>query len=104
VEENRRGGGRGGPATSQAVGGERLIMWGGGKLGAWAAARGMRGGGRAPARPEAGRRRLRSVSGDREREGGREEAGVWASPWDGSHLSAKQGERERDRQVGPAAI
>jgi hypothetical protein len=45
------------------------------------------------------------VSGDDgEREGGREEASGWASPWDGPHPSTKRGERERDWQVGPATI
>jgi hypothetical protein len=42
--------------------------------------------------------------GDGEREGGREEVGRWAGPWDGPHPSAKRGERERDWQVGPVAI
>jgi hypothetical protein len=42
--------------------------------------------------------------GDGEREGGREEVGGWAGPWDGPHPSAKRGERERDWQVGPVAI
>jgi hypothetical protein len=65
-------------------------------LGDWAAARGViEGGGElAPARPGADGRRLRPVSGaahvivpggDREREGGGEEAGGWAGPRDGPH-------------------
>jgi hypothetical protein len=35
--------------------------------------------------------------GDGEREGGREKAGGWASPSDGPHPSAEQGEQERGR-------
>jgi hypothetical protein len=68
----------------------------------------------APARPEAGGRGLWPASGAAHvvvpgddggnREGGREEAGQWAGLWGGAHPSAKQGEREREWQVGPAVI
>jgi hypothetical protein len=100
----------GGLVASQATGGGRLGHVEKGNLGAWAAARGVRG---APTRPGASGRGLWSVSdathvgvlGDEgEREGGREEAGRWAGPWDRPHPSAKQGEREREWQVGPAVI
>jgi hypothetical protein len=69
-------------------------------------------GGQAPARPRAGGRGLRPVSGathirvsggDGEREGGREEASGWVGPWEGPHPSVKQGARERDWKVGPVA-
>jgi hypothetical protein len=52
----------------------------------------------APVRPGAGGRRLWPVSGaahvgvpggDRERDRGREEAGMWAGLWDRPHPSAK---------------
>jgi hypothetical protein len=66
-----------------------------------------RGGGGSGGLSSCGRRAARHVGvpgGDEEREGGREEADGWASPWDGPHLSAKRGERERNWQVGLAAI
>jgi hypothetical protein len=39
-----------------------------------------------------------------ERQGGREEAGRWAGPQDGPHPSVKRGEKDREWQVGAAAI
>jgi hypothetical protein len=67
-----------------------------GKLGGLGS--GLRHEGAAPARPKAGGCRLwlesgaahvRVPGGDGEREGGREEAGWWASPWDRPHMSVK---------------
>jgi hypothetical protein len=95
VEENRRGGGGGGPTASQSAGGSAR---GDEKIGAPGSGTRCEGGGGAPTRPGAGRRGLRPVSdaahvgvsgGNGERDGGREEAGGWASPWDGPHPSAK---------------
>jgi hypothetical protein len=92
VEENQRVGGGGGLSI-----GRRLGTWRRKKLGPRAAARGVKEGA-APTRPGAGRRGLRPVSdaahvgvpgGNREREGGREEASGWAGSWDGPHPSAK---------------
>jgi hypothetical protein len=71
----------------------------------------VRGG--APGRPGVGGRGLWPVSGpahigvpgsDGEREVGREEAGLWAGPRDRPHPLAKRGDREREWQVGLAAI
>jgi hypothetical protein len=80
------------------------------RLGARAAARGVREGvssgttqgRRARARPVSSVVHIGLPGGDVEREGGREEAGGWAGPWDGPHPSAERGERERGWQVGPA--
>jgi hypothetical protein len=53
-----------------------------------------------------GRRRRVAHGGGRERERRERagEVGQWAGPQNGSHLSAKEGGREREWQVGPAAI
>jgi hypothetical protein len=59
-------------------------------------------------RAAATRKRRRQVAhgGGRERERRERagEVGQWAGPQNGSHLSAKEGGREREWQVGPAAI
>jgi hypothetical protein len=93
VEENRRGGG-----------GDRrpLNRWAAWhvemkKIGAPGSGTRCEGGGSFD-KTRASTRGLRPVSdaahvgvlgGNGEREGGREEAGGWAGPWDGSHPSAK---------------
>jgi hypothetical protein len=54
--------------------------------------------------PVSGATHVGVPNGDGEREEWREEAGRWAGLQDRPHLSAKRGEREREWQVGPAAI